>query len=806
MGTVVGGILFLSCILFFTYAYYNWKSENTTVDLVIKESNRTGCTLGDDVNALNIGPVLDLRDGVSASFSVGTEDAEGGVTSVYLDITSISSNLLVDYFKYAIVEKAPDAKDFDYDNPVISGNFKNFKVGENAVTSSLVVPGAGIYEYKFIVYIDGTVYNDPNIQENSLVSNLKFGDCGAKKHNPVITYNDNGGVGCETVSDTVTYGKPYGNLCKPTREGYTFVGWFTFNFKDKPMRYYGSTYSDAKKQCEEEFGDGDNENCLWKHYNNVGIEEGRRVASYLDTDIVEIEQDTTFYAGWKKNSKALKLTYDLNGGDAGNCSSGSKTVYTEDLYGDLCTPTREGYYFLGWFSSEYKDSPLNYYADSNSSLKPICNDKYGNSYDETCLFGHYMGTGKKDNYRISQHVSSDIVSETSDFTLYAGWTTNIYKVTLSKSLEKTHKNDSDGTNVVYYKYNQTSQLLGKDKKPCYYYTSEKLDVCVKNGDSAEIPVRHGLRFKGYYTEPDGKGDNRAGYDGVFHGNMYLTIGDKTVYDSWETQTIKITYYPNGGEWKDDDRKEWSETVTFGEKGFTMQSNWYSNEGYNFVQWSTNPTADDGYHWQAKTYDSWNWDNGEYGIANNELKLYALWEIKKFKIFYHGNGGTWEGKEVWSDEATYWKNYTVQKNFFTYSSNFVGWSTEADIPDRDPWIPGKQYYWRYDNGSFGIADYELHLYALWECGYGNHKFDLQGAIEQNISSFTGGVVSSWADTAGHSHSSAYAIYCSKCHKSAWQYSKENNYSVSVAQFICPTTPYCDPRTRVCSGGYSLYDDG
>lgn len=804
MGTIVGGILFLSCILFFTYAYYNWKSENTTVDLVIKESNRTGCTLGDDVNALNIGPVLDLRDGVAASFSVGTEDAEGGVTSVYLDITSISSNLLVDYFKYAIVEKAPDAKDFDYDNPVISGNFKNFKVGENAVTSSLVVPGAGIYEYKFIVYIDGTVYNDPNIQENSLVSNLKFGDCGAKKHNPVITYNDNGGVGCETVSDTVTYGKPYGNLCKPTREGYTFVGWFTFDFKDKPMRYYGSTYSDAKKQCEEEFGDGDNENCLWKHYNNVGIEEGRRVASYLDTDIVEIEQDTTFYAGWKKNSKALKLTYDLNGGDAGNCSSGSKTVYTEDLYGDLCTPTREGYYFLGWFSSEYKDSPLNYYADSNSSLKPICNDKYGNSYDETCLFGHYMGTGKKDNYRISQHVSSDIVSETSDFTLYAGWTTNIYKVTLSKSLEKTHKNDSDGTNVVYYKYNQTSQLLGKDEKPCYYYTSEKLDVCVKNGDSAEIPVRHGLRFKGYYTEPDGKGERRSWDTGQFTGNMYSTIGDKTVYDSWETQTITITYYANTGKWikndgTEDERTKWSETVTFGQK-YTMQSNWYSKKGHTFGGWSTDSKANDGHGWTAGKEYIWNWDNGEYGIADNELHLYALWNAKEFEVIYDGNGGTyWNGSDhvkTWSNKATFGQEYKVltNKDFFTYSNNeFLGWSTKKNVPDKYPWVPGTTYTWTYDNGDSGINENKLILYALWkanDCGTGKHTWNAYGN-EKTISAITGGGASSM--TTGDCIGSARGrgVYCSVCHKLAYS---SGEYTT---QFLCPG--FIPP-------GWSYYDDG
>ena len=41
-----------------------------------------------------------------------------------------------------------------------------------------------------------------------------------------VTFDANGG---ETVSETKTlgYGSKYGNLPTTTREGYTFLGWFT---------------------------------------------------------------------------------------------------------------------------------------------------------------------------------------------------------------------------------------------------------------------------------------------------------------------------------------------------------------------------------------------------------------------------------------------------------------------------------------------------------------------------------------------------------------------------------------------------
>ena len=49
--------------------------------------------------------------------------------------------------------------------------------------------------------------------------------CAIKRPTPVVTYDNNGGVGCS--STTVTYGENYGNLCTPSRTGYTFTGWYT---------------------------------------------------------------------------------------------------------------------------------------------------------------------------------------------------------------------------------------------------------------------------------------------------------------------------------------------------------------------------------------------------------------------------------------------------------------------------------------------------------------------------------------------------------------------------------------------------
>ena len=44
---------------------------------------------------------------------------------------------------------------------------------------------------------------------------------------PTVTYDSNGGNSCDPSSKVVMYGGTYGELCTPTRTGYTFAGWWT---------------------------------------------------------------------------------------------------------------------------------------------------------------------------------------------------------------------------------------------------------------------------------------------------------------------------------------------------------------------------------------------------------------------------------------------------------------------------------------------------------------------------------------------------------------------------------------------------
>lgn len=99
----------------------------------------------------------------------------------------------------------------------------------------------------------------------------------------------------------VYYEQPYGELPKPTREDYDFLGWY----------------------AEPSFNTQVNE----KTKHNI-IGEGTVYAKYI--------------------YNIYTLTYDKNGGELDETS---KEIVKGKIYGDLPTPTKENYKFAGWYDS-----------------------------------------------------------------------------------------------------------------------------------------------------------------------------------------------------------------------------------------------------------------------------------------------------------------------------------------------------------------------------------------------------------------------------------------------------------------------
>ncbi len=118
----------------------------------------------------------------------------------------------------------------------------------------------------------------------------------------MVTFDPQGGSVSET-SKMVTYGESYGTLPVPTRDGFTFDGWFT------------------------------------------QILGGVLVTS---ESVVTADSDHVLYAHWAELPKTVTVTFDPNGGSV---DEATRSVTVGGKYGGLPTASRGGYTFMGWYTS-----------------------------------------------------------------------------------------------------------------------------------------------------------------------------------------------------------------------------------------------------------------------------------------------------------------------------------------------------------------------------------------------------------------------------------------------------------------------
>ena len=374
------------------------------------------------------------------------------------------------------------------------------------------------------------------------------------------------------------------------------------------------------------------------------------------TITVSTASDTNYNASNKATSNistsasAYTVTYNNNGGSG--CSTTSVTYGGK--YGTMCEPTRNGYVFIGWFDENYKDKPLNYYADTYSDLK----NAFG--YDADALYNHYITYGKGEGRRISQYVKGDSFTGNANKTIYAGWYAQGYTISY---------NSNGGTG------------------------SMASDV-VKTGGTATIKAneftKKGYTFAGWTTKSDGTDDgyNWTGWSGTWnYVDGQYGIANKTLklYARWTPKSYTISYNSNGGT-----GTMASDTVSTGGKA-TIKSNTFTKTGYKFVGWTTKSDGtDDGYGWNPGWSGTWNYDNGQYGIANDKLVLYARWD-NHYTITYNDNGGS--GCSSSSKTVTYGSTYG---NLCTPTRSgyiFAGWYNSSYA--NAPWT---YYYDKYSNDS------------------------------------------------------------------------------------------------------------
>lgn len=550
-----------------------------------------------------------------------------------------------------------------------------------------------------------------------------------------VTFNMNGANGTAPANQNVKDGDKLQSVTVPTREGYTFDGWYdnangtgtaidftsytvtgdlTLYAKWTPKTY---TYTfDAKG--------GNTVGPLQVTYGEVPTlptptnpKPGYVFYKWYTDASGTQEYDTTktvtgdlkLYAKW-----ALVVSFNENGGDANSLPTAQNIPWGEKASNPTTTtPTREGYTFQGWYKdaagnvaydwNEQVKTPTTLYAkwqvktftvsydanangdnvtgmpanqanvewNTNATEPDITNPPTRTGYTFT---GWYTDAGAKNKFDFA---TTPIKGDT---TLYAGWRANTYTVTLNQN--------SEGDIVGNMPANPTASYGTAATEP----------------DTASPPTRIGYTFVGWYTDAQG---NQA-YDWTTPVTQ-----DVTLYAKWQAVKHKVTFDVAGG-----NETYPQQDVAYGD--LVTDPGTPTRDGYTFVGWF---------------YENTQWEFDKIGMPNEELTLTAKWTAKTYEATYKFNYDGAPADQL--QDITHDQRIAPIADPTRTGYRFDGWYTDA---------AGTQ---RYDFNT--LVSGPVTLYAKWNASDNKVTFDSAGG--SNVAGFTvktDGLVTRPADPEWYGH--------------------------------------------------------
>ena len=347
----------------------------------------------------------------------------------------------------------------------------------------------------------------------------------AKTYNLTLNYNDNVN---ENNTITVTYDDQY-NLGEPSRDGYTFKGWYDAN-------------------------------------SNV----------FATTGIYKKTEGITLTAHWE--AITYTISYNTNGGD-----DLDESTATYDSPYNLSTPTRTGYTFVKWqkdgedfvqgdtftftnnitLTAVWTPNTYNLILDYNYTNEPS-NATRENffTYDATYNITEVPGENYPTGYHFDGwYADEDCTQEFSlsgtyqtdgNTTLYAKWAPDKYGLTL------------------YYNYDGAPNNEFYTKSD--YFTYDATYNITEVPDEKDYPT--GYRFAGWYSDADCTDGN------LWNSGSYTNPDDLVLYAKWTAQKYMVTFSVATGVNLDTQSKEVTFDSPYGELPTPTLA------GYVFTGWYT----------------------------------------------------------------------------------------------------------------------------------------------------------------------------------------------------------------------------
>ena len=329
--------------------------------------------------------------------------------------------------------------------------------------------------------------------------------------------------------------------------------------------------------------------------------------------------EVTLYAVWKANQ--YRITFDGNG-----ATLGSINPITFDYANKVDLPSntyqRTGYIFLGW-SEDKNDKDAKYTNVYNEDLTATSDITLYAIWQEITYNIYFEDSGNSINeIKYTQEVNVPTISK--EGYTFIGWTDgkNTYEVG-TKLSKLTITNDKTVNLKAVWQAN-TYTIIYNNNGGIGNMANQVFTYDVAKALNANTFTKTGYEFIGWATEVNG---DVKYLDKQEVNNLSSTNNAEIIlYAFWEEIEFTIIFDANSGNGSMEEQ-----TFTYDEYE-ALNANAFTKTGYTFIGWNTNKEA------TTALYNDLEVVGNLASTTNEEIRLYAIWQVNTYTITFNLNGG------------------------------------------------------------------------------------------------------------------------------------------------------------------------
>ena len=253
----------------------------------------------------------------------------------------------------------------------------------------------------------------------------------------------------------------------------------------------------------------------------------------LDTKVDNAGVAYTLYAGWQITGKTLEFN-TMGGSEMPMAIGNNGDPYT----GPTETPTKTGCRFLGWYTDETLETPVNWSGFTFGSLSVVYAKWTADSFTVTFNANGGKFSGNADTYTVTDLFGSPVAEPTPPTQTGVGFNGWYYDAALTQPVDMSTFTIPGEDIEIFAKWSE-------DVRNVFFYPENGEDpvfLTVDVGSRVERPAdpqKEGFTFKGWYGNPRGTGSPRS---------FPITIGGNNValFAIYTPLKFTITFDPGEG--------------------------------------------------------------------------------------------------------------------------------------------------------------------------------------------------------------------------------------------------------------------